>query len=133
MKDSMVYQATLDMSQRRATRKAIEEALEDIPSLKDTFSTADPYLLTFKDELNNHLSLNLKPYWPSIEKIIKDIPREMVLRHAWAIAVKDPIQLACLYRSAITDNDLKIKNLAVDFHKAKRCRTLNPHFFLKQF
>ena len=72
MKDSMVYQATLDMSQRRATRKAIEEALEDIPSLKDTFSTADPYLLTFKDELNNHLSINLKPYWPSIEKIIKE-------------------------------------------------------------
>jgi hypothetical protein len=36
----------------------------------------------------------------------------MALRHAWAIAVKDPIQLACLYRSAITDNDLKIKKLA---------------------
>ena len=114
MKDSMVYKATLDMSQRRATRKAIEDALEDIPSLKDTFSTADPYLLSFKDELNNHLSINLKPYWPSIEKIIKDIPREMALRHAWAIAVKNPIQLACLYRSAITDKDLKIKNLAED-------------------
>ena len=54
MKDSMVYKATLDMSQRRATRKAIEEALEDIPSLKDTFSTADPYLLSFKDELNKY-------------------------------------------------------------------------------
>jgi hypothetical protein len=108
----MVYQATLDMSQRRATRKALEEALEDIPSLKDTFSTADPYLLTFKDELNYHLAINLKPYWPSIEKLLKDIPREMGLRHAWAIAVKDPIQLACLYRSAISDNDLKIQNLA---------------------
>jgi RNA-directed DNA polymerase len=120
MKDSMVYQATLDMSQRRATRKALEEALEDIPSLKDTFSTSDPYLLTFKDELNNHLAINLKPYWPSIEKILKDIPREIVLRHAWAIAVKDPIQLACLYRSAISDNDLKIQNLAeLLFQKTK--------------
>ena len=78
MKDSMVYKATLDMSQRRATRKAIEDALEDIPSLKDTFSTADPYLLTFKEELNNHLSINLKPYWPSIEKIIKDLQNERI-------------------------------------------------------
>jgi RNA-directed DNA polymerase len=108
----MVYQATLDMSQRRAKRKELEDALEDIPSLKDTFSSADPYSLSFKDELNNHLAINLKPYWPSIEKILKDLPREMVLRHAWAIAVKDPIQLACLYRSALSDNDLKIRNLA---------------------
>ena len=120
MKDSMAYPATLDMSQRRATRKVLEEALENIPSLKNTFSTADPYSITFRDDLNTHLAINLEPYWPSIEKILKDMPREMVLRHAWAIAVKDPIQLACLYRSAKRDNDLKIQNLAEQLFKKTR-------------
>jgi len=109
---TMALKSPLELSTRYAARVAIEDALKEIPSLQDTFSLVDPYLPSFHDDLENLLTKNLKPYWPTVQKKVNIKSKDMALRHAWAVATKEPVQLACLYRSAISNDDLAIRDLA---------------------
>lgn len=85
------------MTSRTQERARLAEALKALPDLRGVFSSLDPYSPSFAPELGATLAAAVRPYWPAVRRVFPDLPDDLALRHAWAVAARAPVQTAVLF------------------------------------